>query len=382
MRKHPKIIHIYNENDELKYVYDRHKENGFDGWCKRNNLPSHLFIKSYKKNKKLYQQETFNLKRKPMYLQYKGWYAKVIEYTEEMVPLSKYTREEIIEKFRATHGDKYDYSKVEYTGYGNPVTIICPIHGEFKQAPFAHINGDRCKECYYDTQRLDKDYVLQRMNETHDYKFDYSKAEWKSTADKIIVICPIHGEFITNVYRHILGDGCKECQYDFIRSRKKPTREDIIMGFKATKNKLLVENLKGCLNKSKEIVSRSSYEINAFDKLQKLYLLKVIKGWASEISVFEYFSPIDKKSHKYYMDVTIIIDKYNVLFVEIKPEKETIPPYKSPKKSDKVYQEELRTWIVNSSKWQAVDSWCKANSINGMNYRFEKWTERELRINT
>ncbi len=383
MRKYPKIIHIYDDKDNLKYVFDRFKDNGWSGWCKRNNLPDYIFERSYKNNKRIYEIESLNPPRKPKHLEYKNWYAKVIEYTTEMIPLTKYTQEEILSKFKEVHGDYYDYSKVVYTGYNDDLIITCKKHGDFSTSAFRHINlKQRCKECYHDTQRLDKNYVIQKMNEMHDNKFDYSKAVWKSVADKITIICPIHGDFETYVCNHLLGKGCKQCQYDFIRSRKKLTREDIIMGFKATKTKLLTESLKGCLNKSKEIISRSSYELNAFDKLQKLFLMKVIKGWMSEASIFEYFSPIDKKNHRYYMDVTIIIDKHNVLFIEIKPEKETIQPYKSPKKSDKVYQEELRTFIVNQAKWQAVELWCKTHSVNGMNYRFEKWTEKELRINT
>ncbi len=46
------------------------------------------------------------------------------------------------------HGDKYDYSKFEYTNTRFPITIICKIHGEFKQTKRAHIDEKRdCPEC-------------------------------------------------------------------------------------------------------------------------------------------------------------------------------------------------------------------------------------------
>ena len=38
---------------------------------------------------------------------------------------------EFIEKSRKVHGDKYDYSQVEYVHNKIKVCIICPIHGEF-----------------------------------------------------------------------------------------------------------------------------------------------------------------------------------------------------------------------------------------------------------
>lgn len=43
---------------------------------------------------------------------------------------SKY-KNDFINKAREKHGNKYDYSKVEYTDIKTKVCIICPIHGEF-----------------------------------------------------------------------------------------------------------------------------------------------------------------------------------------------------------------------------------------------------------
>lgn len=50
------------------------------------------------------------------------------------------TKEEFVEKARKVHGDKYDYSKVEYVNSKTKVCIICPKHGEFWQTPNHHIN--------------------------------------------------------------------------------------------------------------------------------------------------------------------------------------------------------------------------------------------------
>ena len=57
------------------------------------------------------------------------------------------TSDEFIEKAKLIHGDKYDYSKVNYTGTHNPIVIICPSHGEFEQAPNYHLNGHGCSRC-------------------------------------------------------------------------------------------------------------------------------------------------------------------------------------------------------------------------------------------
>lgn len=57
------------------------------------------------------------------------------------------TIEEFITKARVVHGDKYDYSQVEYVNSKTKVKIICPIHGEFEQAPEKHWAGRGCSLC-------------------------------------------------------------------------------------------------------------------------------------------------------------------------------------------------------------------------------------------
>lgn len=58
------------------------------------------------------------------------------------------TTSQFIADAKAIHGDKYDYSKVEYNGNKNPVCIICPTHGEFWQTPNTHLKGSGCRHCY------------------------------------------------------------------------------------------------------------------------------------------------------------------------------------------------------------------------------------------
>ena len=62
--------------------------------------------------------------------------------------MKKYTTEEIIEKFKGIHGNKYDYSLDEYINAKTKVKIICPIHGVFEQIPSNILHrGDGCPKC-------------------------------------------------------------------------------------------------------------------------------------------------------------------------------------------------------------------------------------------
>jgi hypothetical protein len=57
------------------------------------------------------------------------------------------TQLEFLNKCLNIHGNKYDYSKVVYTGIYNPITIICKEHGEFLQLPAVHFQGCGCDKC-------------------------------------------------------------------------------------------------------------------------------------------------------------------------------------------------------------------------------------------
>ena len=62
---------------------------------------------------------------------------------------NKKTTEQFIEEARQIHGDKYDYSLVEYKGCKIKVKIICPKHGIFEQSFTEHVNREqRCPKCY------------------------------------------------------------------------------------------------------------------------------------------------------------------------------------------------------------------------------------------
>lgn len=63
--------------------------------------------------------------------------------------MKRLTKQDFIERARSVHGNKYDYSKVEYINNSTKVVIICPVHGEFLQTPNKHMQGRGCpcKDC-------------------------------------------------------------------------------------------------------------------------------------------------------------------------------------------------------------------------------------------
>lgn len=135
-----------------------------------------------------------------------------------------YTTEEIVEKFKDKHGNKYDYSKVDYTNNITKVQIICPIHGEFSQLPSSHLKGVECFNCGKKKAHIKrtegiKNKFIDSFRNTHDNKYDYSKFDFVNTFTKSTIICKKHGEFEQTYSHHIEGNGCPKCGWQSHRKR-------------------------------------------------------------------------------------------------------------------------------------------------------------------
>ena len=85
-----------------------------------------------------------------------------------------------------------------------------------------------------------------------------------------------------------------------------------------------------------------------------------------------YFWDIDKKYHRYYVDLKITFTDGKTILVEIKPAKETEPPT-NPNKS-KRYIGEAMTYVKNMNKWEAANSYAKDRG-----WEFQIWTEDTLK---
>lgn len=126
------------------------------------------------------------------------------------------TTEIFVEEAKAKWGDKYDYSKVNYTNNINKVEVICRDHGIFEIAPVEHLAGSTCRTCYNDRMRKGIDKFIEESNKTHNNKYDYSKFEYIDWQTKSIIICPKHGEFAQTPNSHMYA-GCRACGYDDMR---------------------------------------------------------------------------------------------------------------------------------------------------------------------
>lgn len=139
----------------------------------------------------------------------------------------KLSNESFIEQSKVVHEDKYDYSKVVYRGNKEKVIIICPIHGEFEKIAGDHLSGQGCRVCK-GYVKLNKQSFESRAIEKHGLQYDYSLSEIRSKKDKITIICRVHGPFNQLPGNHMGGQGCPKCGRENAREKQKYTKEEFI----------------------------------------------------------------------------------------------------------------------------------------------------------
>ena len=142
----------------------------------------------------------------------------------------KLTTAIFIERAQAVHGDRYDYSKVEYVNSSTKVCIICPKHGEFWQSPYSHLNGHGCSKCAYEVKRqrhiYSQEEIIEKLHSLFGDRYSYDKVVYKAMKVPITLVCHEknsdgveHGEFSmrpVNIFSS--HQECPKC-YDDRRSR-------------------------------------------------------------------------------------------------------------------------------------------------------------------
>ena len=97
-----------------------------------------------------------------------------------------------------------------------------------------------------------------------------------------------------------------------------------------------------------------------------------VVSWSSEEVVVPYLYEVDKKYHRYFVDLKVTFKNGKTLLIEIKPDVQTRPP-KNPGKKTKRYITEGLAYVKNMNKWKAAKSYAADHK-----WEFQIWTEHTL----
>jgi len=132
--------------------------------------------------------------------------------------LNRKSQDEFLQQANKIHSNKYDYSLVEYQTSENKIKIICIEggHGIFEMKPANHFNGQGCPRCGVIKRTISrtkstKDFIEQAKLIHTNKNYGYEKVEYKGNKRKVIITCPVHGDFEKNPTKHLDGQGCPVC---------------------------------------------------------------------------------------------------------------------------------------------------------------------------
>ena len=145
-------------------------------------------------------------------------------------------------------------------------------------------------------------------------------------------------------------------------------------GTNSYKGKFTPQNPKKYNGNPDNIIYRSSWELRCmkwFDDNPNII-------WcSSEELAIPYYSPVDKRMHRYFPDFIIKVkrkdDTIMTYVVEVKPEAQTKKP--TQKRKTKNFLRESIAYVVNQMKWKAADEFCHAHG-----WQFKIVTEKDLGI--
>lgn len=125
-------------------------------------------------------------------------------------------QEDVIKRYQELYGNKFDYSLFKYVNSITKAKIKCNTCGTiFEQIPNSHLSGHGCPNCrnkyFSDIRKISQEEIIKRFIEIHGDKYDYSKVVYVGLQIKVIVICPVHGEFEQTPNNHLKGHGCAKC---------------------------------------------------------------------------------------------------------------------------------------------------------------------------
>lgn len=123
--------------------------------------------------------------------------------------MRKKTTESFINECRKIEYN-YSYDKVNYINSSTKVIITCIDHGDFNISPNHFLNGQKCPSC--SSLSIGRELFINRSSKVHNNKYDYSLVDYINNKKKVIIICPLHGEFDQIPKDHLNGSGCKNCR--------------------------------------------------------------------------------------------------------------------------------------------------------------------------
>lgn len=149
------------------------------------------------------------------------FYSRISHLNSGKIPCGCSTRRrwtleqyEILVK-RSMVGTHYKFTKFVENGNINSEKsfyYICGKHsGKVAKVSDWLSHNCRCQECGFDAHRVRTEDFIEKSNNVHGNKYDYSSTTYFRARDKVKIVCKEHGEFLQTPDNHLSSVGCPSC---------------------------------------------------------------------------------------------------------------------------------------------------------------------------
>lgn len=130
--------------------------------------------------------------------------------------MQKSSLSEFVQKFNERHTEKeYGFENSIYVNSHTKMDVTCKKHGIFSIRPVDLLNGYGCPHCG-GTRKSSTEEFVTKAKYVHNNFFSYERCNYVDSQSKVIVTCPIHGDFEVKANNHLNGANCKKCSKEKI----------------------------------------------------------------------------------------------------------------------------------------------------------------------
>lgn len=149
-------------------------------------------------------------------------------------PTARVSEEKFAHRLHAVHGGRLVLVPGSFSRMFDPVQMVCPRHGRFEALASNVVNnGSGCPKCAAEQrgiqQRMTREGFIAKATETHQQKYDYTRAEITDSVTPIEIVCPEHGVFKQTPAKHLMGQGCPQCGVERRTLAKFKSKEQFVL---------------------------------------------------------------------------------------------------------------------------------------------------------
>lgn len=129
--------------------------------------------------------------------------------------MKRLSESEYKERVRDIFGNYYNLDNLVYCGSHEKVSVICPVHGEFKIRALNLLQGHGCPKCAVfkrcDGKKMTTTDFILRASKVHGNRYNYDAVVYEEWDKKVDIKCSKHGVFKQTPHLHLQGRGCPYC---------------------------------------------------------------------------------------------------------------------------------------------------------------------------